>query len=77
MAVPSDNITDVQPDPPFALVEFLDKDKSLAIVKRSDVCEISEEKNPDNGADCTVLWRKQGKRKPTKHAAVLLRFGGN
>ncbi len=62
----------------FALVEFKDKDKTLAVIKRSDICEINNENLPaDAKPDCVVWWKEAGKRKPTKHAAVVLRFAGN
>lgn len=58
----------------FALVEF--NDNSLAVVQSTDIDGYTDENLPDVGSDCVVLWKASGKKKASKHAAVVLRFGG-
>jgi len=52
------------------LLEYIE-DKSL------EIRQLNEIENIDVNSECIVSWAPSGsKRKPTKHAAKILRYGG-
>lgn len=57
----------------FALVEFTDE--TIAVVSVNDIENFACVR-PKAKEDCIVNWKAPGKKKPTKHVATVIEYGG-